>query len=384
MSPIRLVMICLLAVMVPSLVLAGLPDRINEKQAIELIKKFSNLQSFVPDKIDKVLVEEDEYPLAQNRWLFTKGDEMWVVEMHQGIVSDYSIYKGKRKRASDELTRSVAMKYLSEKVPKFSKGFYTEVWPGSYRRVTSRGFHDYTNSCRVHVLEDGTIDKYSYEEKPSPEFADAEIMTIQQAESYAGAHLLNGITEAPSVVCEPMEPMPLIVYTPAGTYEVAYAFTVFEKYDDDRWGYAYGVLVNAQTGSTSHILFTGAGDDSVKGVQVTRQNIPKVVALYRNGTSVSGAHMANGSPVVSLAFAKVLAGGKPLSAKAGDMALMLSGLNIPLPAKVIAKGSDLYLPWQALKYLPGVKVRYDAKLNRLDVTTTGTGIPKSSMKKKVQ
>ncbi len=48
---------------------------------------------------------------------------------------------------------------------------------------------------------------------------------------------------------------------------------------------------------------------------------------------------------------------------------MLDGKRVALPSKVTAHTDVIYLPWQALKSLPGVKCQYDAAYNRLDVTT---------------
>ncbi len=73
--------------------------------------------------------------------------------------------------------------------------------------------------------------------------------------------------------------------------------------------------------------------------------------------------------LISLKSLQALAKGRKLSAKAGEKAFTLDGKRIALPAKVAAKAGTLYLPWQALKSLPGIKCSYDAKLNRLDITT---------------
>ncbi len=88
--------------------------------------------------------------------------------------------------------------------------------------------------------------------------------------------------------------------------------------------------------------------------------------------------------MVPLRTMMALAPSQTITAKPGEKAFTLDGKRIALPYKVAAQSGRYYLPWQALKYLPGVRVSYDEKTHRLDVTTTGTRIPKSSMKKKVQ
>ncbi len=59
-----------------------------------------------------------------------------------------------------------------------------------------------------------------------------------------------------------------------------------------------------------------------------------------------------------------------LSAKAGDAAFIVDGKRVVLPSKVVSKDGVLYLPWQALKYLKGVKTVYYPKANFLQVTTS--------------
>ncbi len=59
-----------------------------------------------------------------------------------------------------------------------------------------------------------------------------------------------------------------------------------------------------------------------------------------------------------------------LSAKAGAAAFMVDGKRVALPSKVVSRNGLLYLPWQALKSLKGVKTAYYPKGNFVQVTTT--------------
>ncbi len=88
--------------------------------------------------------------------------------------------------------------------------------------------------------------------------------------------------------------------------------------------------------------------------------------------------------MVPLRTMMALAPSRTMTAKPGEKAFTLDGKRIPLAHKVTAQSGRYYLPWQALKYLPGVKVRFDAKMNRLDITTTGTGKPMGDIKNKVK
>ncbi|MHB1460903.1 MAG: hypothetical protein ACYC1M_06465 [Armatimonadota bacterium] len=111
----------------------------------------------------------------------------------------------------------------------------------------------------------------------------------------------------------------------------------------------------------------------------TKKGVRKITAAKAKTKTVTATVR-----MVPLRTMMALAPSTTISAKPGEKAFTLDGKRIPLPYKVAAQSGKYYLPWQALKYLPGVKVSFDAKMNRLDITTTGTGKPKSSMKKKVQ
>ncbi len=90
-----------------------------------------------------------------------------------------------------------------------------------------------------------------------------------------------------------------------------------------------------------------------------------LITLYDNKTQIGYPNS-----LMPLKPLQSLAKGHKISAKAGEKAFTIDGKRIALPAKVVAKAGTLYLPWQALKSLPGVKCSYDAKLNKLDITTT--------------
>ena len=119
---------------------------------------------------------------------------------------------------------------------------------------------------------------------------------------------------------------------------------------------SYVVYVNAATGSIIH----SAGGN----FQIAKKPKPAPVKKIQKHTIIT-----KPASMVSLNTMKSLAKGHKITAKAGEKAFTLDGKQVALPAKVTAKAGILYLPWQALKSLPGVKCSYDAKLNKLEITT---------------
>ena len=65
-----------------------------------------------------------------------------------------------------------------------------------------------------------------------------------------------------------------------------------------------------------------------------------------------------------------LAKGHAVAAKAGAKAFSVDGKQLALDAKILDRKGVLYLPWQSLNNLPGVKAQFDAKLAKLSITTT--------------
>lgn len=78
---------------------------------------------------------------------------------------------------------------------------------------------------------------------------------------------------------------------------------------------------------------------------------------------------ADGHIYMPLTTIHALAKGHTVTAKADAKAFKLDGKELALPAKVLSRKGVLYLPWQSLNGLPGVKAQYDAKLAKLDITT---------------
>ncbi len=359
-----------------------MPDNVSQEQAMQTVRQFESDATLSFESVIPKTASEDAGPLAENSWILVNNDKIWSVSAYQPKVIDFSSFTRKRRSASDSLTRTVAQKYLGVHVPKFSQGFYSELYPGSYARVTSHGFIDYCNTCSVNVTSDGTVDHYEFLERPSPTFDNAVVMSLSQAEQIAASYVLNGLTDAPAVTCSAMKPVPLIIFTPAGIYEVAYAFEVHELNSDDSVTYACLAAVDAQTGSVYHEDIMGGS--SSKGRTYHRNVMVPVAHVFLNGSSIGSGIMVGSQIVLDNRLIQRLAAGHKLSAKAGEKAFTLDGKRVALPAKVTAKAGTLYLPWQALKSLPGIKCSYDAKFNRLDITTAKAAAKPAAKPKQVK
>jgi len=99
---------------------------------------------------------------------------------------------------------------------------------------------------------------------------------------------------------------------------------------------------------------------------------PSRVAVHQNGQNITvfTVPVKQGTTcLLPLTTIQALAKGHTVTAKADAKAFKLDGKELALPAKVLNRKGVLYLPWQALNSLPGVKAQYDAKLAKLDITT---------------
>ena len=132
-------------------------------------------------------------------------------------------------------------------------------------------------------------------------------------------------------------------------------------FQDDEYPHRILVTVNASTGETWDDM-----DGMMASAMLTKAAKTTMLIVSADHKYTVG-YPDSIMPIKSL---QSLAKGHKLTAKAGEKAFTMDGKRIALPAKVVAKAGTLYLPWQALKSLPGVKCSYDAKLNKLDITTS--------------
>ena len=135
-----------------------------------------------------------------------------------------------------------------------------------------------------------------------------------------------------------------------------------------------GIRINATTGDavsvTQHFYLASNASTGVK----TNKPISRYPAIH---VSLNTKDAKLGFPIIqvknttyiAMPTLQSLAKGHTVAAKAGAKAFSLDGKQLTLDAKVLDRKGVLYLPWQALNNLPGVKAQFDAKLAKLSITT---------------
>lgn len=120
----------------------------------------------------------------------------------------------------------------------------------------------------------------------------------------------------------------------------------------------FGIKVNAVTGEVWN-----ESDYALNGSHLGNARAYMLIVTYGK-TATRG--YSNG--LIPLKRLAAFANRQKLSAKARDKAFTVDGKRVALPSKVVSKDGILYLPWQALKYLKGVKASYNPKTHFLQVT----------------
>ena len=118
----------------------------------------------------------------------------------------------------------------------------------------------------------------------------------------------------------------------------------------------YYVYVNAVTGA---IIYTF-------GNTYNCGDAPKGVKAHTGLTSKGKPAM-----LVPMSTLQSLGKGHKIAALKGSKVLTVDGKKSSLPGCAVMVKGRLYLPWQALKAIPGVHPTYDAKNNALAIATTG-------------
>ena len=118
----------------------------------------------------------------------------------------------------------------------------------------------------------------------------------------------------------------------------------------------YYVYVNAATGA---IIYTF-------GNTYNCGDAPKGVKAHTGLTSKGKSAM-----LVPMSTLQSLGKGHKIAALKGSKVLTVDGKKSVLPGCAVMVKGKLYLPWQALKAIPGVRPTYDAKNNALSISTTG-------------
>ena len=151
--------------------------------------------------------------------------------------------------------------------------------------------------------------------------------------------------------------------------------TVVDSKDPDERRYpTLCVSVNATTGDIqkTHVEFISTGGVCY-GVNLDHPvaHIPPIEVIENERDVQLGfpCVVDNDTTYIAMPTLQSLAKGHTVAANAGDKTFNLDGTKLALTAKVLDRKGVLYLPWQSLNNLPGVKAQFDAKLAKLSITT---------------
>ncbi len=130
-------------------------------------------------------------------------------------------------------------------------------------------------------------------------------------------------------------------------------------------------VVNATNGEVIQYVYSTDIEAKAHGKYVSASKTP-IIQLTLNEADLllhRPCLIQRQTVIIPLSFIQSLAKGHTVAAKAGAKAFSLDGKQLTLDAKVLDRKGVLYLPWQSLNSLPGVKAQFDAKLAKLSITT---------------
>ncbi len=173
-------------------------------------------------------------------------------------------------------------------------------------------------------------------------------------------------------------------YAPYIAYDFRYRLADKKNiiFDDDHteetWSYPIlNIRINATTGDLVYDQPDFYNLASSKPAVVAPKTTKPVTKLPAVDVVLNAKDAKLGFPLVvvkNTAYVAIptlqsLAKGHAVAAKAGAKTFSLDGKQLALDAKILDRKGVLYLPWQALNNLPGVKAQFDAKLAKLSITT---------------
>ena len=153
------------------------------------------------------------------------------------------------------------------------------------------------------------------------------------------------------------EPVYHVAFVVSSDHDVSSSWPNSEPSHDLSNCALFDVYVNAATGA---ILYT-CSDEFLGGEG------PKGVKAHTGLTSKDKSAM-----LVPLSTLQSLGKGHKIAALKGSKVLTVDGKKSSLPGCAVMVKGKLYLPWQSLKAIPGVRPAYNAKNNALSIATTGT------------
>ena len=258
--------------------------------------------------------------------------------------------------------RQQAWSYIQNHLPAAKTATLQQTgYPMLFAPVYPNGVIDWVNRVEAYLLADGTPFTVYVCNGVAPVYTGTIPITLTQAQILCSNYLGNLYPEATVSYPQYYYTNQLIMAPDAlGVWQPVWRRFCEVTNDEDEIGcYVY---VNAVDGS----VFDDR-DQWLGGIIDSKPKFGKQIGfrILRDGQLIrTGKHTD-----VPIGWLQSLTKGHKLSAKAGEKAFTLDGKRVVLPSKVVAKAGILYLPWQALKSLPGVKCSYDAKLNKLEITT---------------
>lgn len=264
---------------------------------------------------------------------------------------------------------TVATQFLTSHHSAQFLDLYQKVAPGLYYRKHTSTVLDFYNPLEVIVNSDGIPHIYRRPTITTPSYSGTTSIAKAQALTIAQNYLTGLYTVPITYFLSTIYQNQLLIHQPddLGVWQPVWKFfyevqTVAVN-PEDQWDEGFNIYVNAVDGSVF--------DDRDQWLGGTGESNPKYGKKVGLRVMYDGQMLRTGETTdVPIGWLKTLTKGHKLTAKTGEKAFTMDGKQIALPSKVVAKAGTLYLPWQALKSLPGVKCSYDAKLNRLDITTT--------------
>ena len=324
--------------------------------------------SFVGQDTDPdLLTTEYGMLMPSNRtYLHEDGSDLTTFQVsissHQVITYIYNSRNKVMLSINDLNYRQQAWTYIQNHLPAVKTATLQQTdYPLVFSPVYPNGVIDWVNRVEIQLYDDGTPRALHVNDGVAPVYTGTIPITLTQAQILCSNYLGNLYPEATVSYPQYYYTNQLIMAPDAlGVWQPVWRRFSEVTSDEDQMGFY--VYVNAVDGSVFDDREHWLG-----GIIDSKPKYGKQIGfrILRDGQIIrTGKHTD-----VPIGWLQALAKSHKLTAKVGEKAFTLDGKRVALPAKVTAKAGTLYLPWQALKSLPDVKCSYDAKLNRLDITT---------------
>ena len=284
------------------------------------------------------------------------------ISSHQVITYIYNSRNKVMLSINDLNYRQQAWTYIQNHLPAVKTATLQQTdYPLVFSPVYPNGVIDWVNRVEIQLYDDGTPRALHVNDGVAPVYTGTIPITLNQAQVLCSNYLGNLYPGATVSYPQYFYTNQLIMAPDTlGVWQPVWRRFSEVTSDEDQMGFY--VYVNAVDGSVFDDREHWLG-----GIIDSKPKYGKQIGfrILRDGQIIrTGKHTD-----VPIGWLQALAKSHKLTAKVGEKAFTLDGKRVALPAKVTAKAGTLYLPWQALKSLPGIKCSYDAKLNKLEITT---------------